>query len=231
LRHTKSIDGLALVAHLGKVSMILELPKTVDELAVRLGSKLRSQIRRAEREQPQVAWGGMELLPEFYRVFSQSMRDLGTPVYPRKFFQESCAAFEELASVLVVRAGGVVQAAAIIVRHRDGIEVPWAAATVTAKTAAINMKMYWELLKYSVEQGASYFDFGRSTVNSGTYRFKAQWGAVPHQLHWHYWLPTGTNIPQLNNANPQYARAAAIWRRMPLWCANLLGPYIVRNLP
>jgi FemAB-related protein (PEP-CTERM system-associated) len=231
LRHTGSIDGLALAVRLEKVSMIRELPKTVDELANGLGSKLRSQIRRTEREDPQVAWGGVELLPEFYRVFSESMHDLGTPVYPRKFFRESCSAFGDLASVLVVRVRGIVQAAAIVVRHRDRIEVPWAAATATAKTTAINMRMYWELLKFSVERGSSHFDFGRSTVNSGTYRFKAQWGAVPCQLHWHYWLPTGANIPQLNNANPKYAAAAAIWRRMPLWCANAIGPLIVRNLP
>ena len=93
------------------------------------------------------------------------------------------------------------------------------------------MRMYREMLKRSVESGASEFDFGRSTADSGTYRFKSQWGAVPRQLHWHYCLAPGDALPQLNHSNPKYARAAAIWRSMPLWCANLIGPRISRHLP
>ena len=126
---------------------------------------------------------------------------------------------------------GEVHAAAILVRHGSTIEVPWAVASPEGKRLSLNMRMYWELLRHSIAKGAQAFDFGRSSVDSGTYRFKAQWGAQPRQLHWHYWLPGGAPVPKLNQSNPKYARAAALWRRMPLWCANLLGPYIVRNLP
>ena len=56
-------------------------------------------------------------------------------------------------------------------------------------------------------------------------------GAEPVQLHWHYWLANGGELPKLNHSNPKYARAAALWRRMPLWCANLVGPRIARYLP
>jgi serine/alanine adding enzyme len=136
-----------------------------------------------------------------------------------------------LGAVLVIRVRGEAQAAAITVRHRRRIEVPWAATTPAAKPTALNMRMYWELLRSAIESGAESFDFGRSSVGSGTYRFKAQWGAVPRQLHWYYWLPAGATLPMLNHANPKYAMAAALWRRMPLWCANLLGPQIVRHLP
>lgn len=231
LRHVAPIDGLSLTDRLEKVSMILPLPRTEIELGKQLGAKLRSQIRRADRESPQIIWGSAECIPDFYRVFSRSMRDLGTPVYPRRFFDICFEAFGSLASILVVRVQGDVQAVALVVRHRDRIEVPWAAATPAAKRSAINMRMYWEMLKFALDRGAAAFDFGRSSIQSGTYRFKAQWGAVALQLHWHYWLPAGADIPQLNNSNPKYAMAGAIWRRMPLWCANALGPHIVRNLP
>jgi serine/alanine adding enzyme len=133
--------------------------------------------------------------------------------------------------VLVVKVGGVTQASAMLVRHGASIEVPWAAAVQEAKRNGINMRMYWELLTFSVGQGALSFDFGRSTVDSGTYRFKQQWGARPQQLYWHYWLPEGRPIPQLNQSNPKYALAGAIWRHMPLWCANRIGPLLVRSLP
>ena len=231
LRHTVPLAGVDLPERLDKVSMVLPLPTSEEALSKQLGSKLRSQIRRAEREQLEVAWGGVEQLGDFYRVFAPAMRDLGTPVYSRRFFHVACEAFAALGRVLVVRMRGEAHAAAIVVRHGGSLEVPWAAATPEAKRASVNMRMYWEMLRYAIASGAEAFDFGRSTVDSGTYHFKAQWGAQPRQLHWHYWLPAGAQIPKLNHSNPKYARAVALWRRMPLWCANLLGPYVVRNLP
>jgi FemAB-related protein (PEP-CTERM system-associated) len=230
LRHTSSIDGLTFPERTDKVSMVLELPDDEERLAKQLGSKLRSQIRRADREQPEIVWGGAELLPDFYSTFAAAMHDLGTPVYPRSFFKIVCESLNG-AVVLVCRVAGRAQAAAILVRHGDRIEVPWAAATREAKRGAINMRMYWEMLRYSIRSGAKQFDFGRSSVDSGTYRFKAQWGARPQQLRWHYWLPRSAEIPKLNPSNPRYALAVNVWRRIPLWCANLLGPHIVRNLP
>jgi len=234
LRHTEPWEASGLAERLDKVSMVLALPDSPETLSQALGAKLRSQIRRAERESLEIVWDeahGPEALAAFYRVFAPAMRDLGTPVYPRRFFRIACEALHGLSSVLVVRSGGVPQAAAIVVRHGRTIEVPWAAATVQAKRTAVNMRMYWELLSYAIRSGAHAFDFGRSTVDSGTYRFKAQWGAEPKQLHWHYWLAADAPLPKLNPSNPKYARAAALWRRLPLWCANLLGPHIVRHLP
>lgn len=230
LRHLRE-SGAGLAERRDKVSMMLELPPTMDELSKRLGSKLRSQIKKADKEAPEIQWGGAELVRDFYSVFAPSMHSLGTPVYPRRFFDIACTAFGELASILVVRVKGQVQAAAVLVRHGARIEVPWAAATEAGKRNSINMFMYRELLRYSIEQGAKVFDFGRSTVDSGTYRFKAQWGAQPVQLYWHYWLPQGAELPQLNNANPKFALAVQCWQRMPLWVANLLGPMISRSLP
>lgn len=231
LRHCAPQPELQLPERLDKVSMVLRLPRTETELAKQLGSKLRSQIKRAEREHPEVVWGGKELMDEFYAVFASGMHDLGTPVYSRKFFDVVCDAMAELLAVIVVRVGGRAQAAAVVIRHGSSIEVPWAAATEAAKRGALNMRMYWEMLRHAVDAGAETFDFGRSTSDSGTYRFKAQWGAEPVQLHWHYWLANGGELPKLNHSNPKYARAAALWRRMPLWCANLVGPRIARYLP
>ena len=162
LRRKNAVSGLSLPERLDKVSMVLPLPGDEDVLSKSLGSKLRAQIRRAERENPVVVWGGKELVAKFYSVFSPSMHGLGTPVLPRKFFE---------------------------------------------------------------------INFGRSTVDSGTYRFKKQWGAVPRQLRWYYWLPEGASIPTLNQSNPKFELAIRAWQRMPLWCANLVGPRILRNLP
>jgi FemAB-related protein (PEP-CTERM system-associated) len=231
LRHSAPVSGVDLAERLDKVSMVLSLPMSVEVLGKQLGSKLRSQIRRADREDIEILWGAQELIGDFYGVFAPAMHRLGTPVYPRRFFEVAFQALAQVASVLVVRMRGEVQAAAIVVRHGRALEVPWAAATEAAKALSVNMRMYWEMLRFAIASGVEAFDFGRSSIDSGTYRFKEQWGAKAVQLHWHYWLAAGSSPPKLNSSNPKYARAAALWRRMPLWCANILGPYIVRNLP
>lgn len=231
LRHVIALPDVPLVERLDKVSMILPLPASEAELAMQVGAKLRSQIKRGEREKLEIVWGGAELIPEFYRVFAPAMHALGTPVYPRRFFEVVFEALRDVSEILVVKMHGRVHAVAFLVNHSKNIEVPWAVASPEAKHGSVNMRMYWELLIRSIQKRAQAFDFGRSTIGSGTYRFKAQWGAVPQQLHWHYWLPQGAPVPKLNHSNPKYARAAAMWRKMPLWLANLAGPLIIRNLP
>ncbi len=231
LRHSAPMPTLSLPERLDKVSMVLPLPDSETALSKALGSKLRSQIRRAEREQPQVVWGGEELIPQFYRVFAAGMHQLGTPVYPQRFFEVVCQALQERCRLLVVRVDGLPQAVALVVNHGRRIEVPWAVATLEAKRNAVNMRMYWEMLRYAIDRGAEAFDFGRSSLNAGTYKFKAQWGARPHQLHGHYAMAGDAPLPQLNHSNPKYALATRVWQRMPLWCANLLGPRIARHLP
>lgn len=230
-RHSAQMPNAGLAERLDKVSMVLELPDSEQALAGKLGAKLRSQIRRGERENPEFVWGGSELLLDFYRVFAPAMHALGTPVYPRRFFEIVYDALNEVSNILIVKMKGRPEAVAFLVRHGKTMEVPWAVASPEAKRQSVNMRMYWELLVRSIRNGAQAFDFGRSTVGSGTYKFKAQWGAEPRQLHWHYWLPEGAAVPTLNQSNPKYARAAALWRRMPLWCANIIGPHLIRNLP
>ena len=231
LRHAAALPHMHLAERLDKVSMILPLPDSEQVLAKCLGGKLRSQIKRGGREKLELIWGGAELIPDFYRVFAPAMHALGTPVYPRRFFHVVYEALRDYSEILIVKMRGEPHAVAFLVNHGKNMEVPWAVASPEAKHASVNMSMYWELLSRSIKRGVEAFDFGRSTVESGTYRFKAQWGAVPHQLRWHYWLPAGAPVPKLNQSNPKYARAAAIWRRMPLWCANAIGPHIIRNLP
>lgn len=231
LRHTLAIPEMRLAERLDKVSMILPLPTSEQALSKQLGAKLRSQIKRGERERLEFVWGGSELIPDFYKVFAPAMHALGTPVYPRKFFEVVYDALRDVSEILIVRMWGQPHAVAFLVNHGKCMEVPWAVASPEAKRASVNMRMYWELLSHAVQKGIAEFDFGRSTVDSGTYRFKSQWGAVPHQLHWYYWLPAGSTVPMLNQSNPKYAIAAAMWRKMPSWIANLIGPLIIRNLP
>lgn len=213
-----------------KVSMRLELPGDAETLWRGFSSKLRAQVRRAEREGPVATIGGRELLPDFYRVFAHNMRDLGTPVYAPSFFDIICQRVPS-ARIVVIRLNDKPVSAAFLLGYRDMLEIPWASTLRSANPLGINMYLYWTVLRHAIRSGYSRFDFGRSTVDSGPYRFKKQWGATPVQLHWHYWLPAGIEMPRLNPANPKYRLAIASWKRLPVWVTRLLGPAIVKRLP
>ncbi len=218
-------------ARTDKVVMELALPTDVDVLHKAVGAKLRAQIKRPVREGATVVQGGAELLDDFYRVFSRNMRDLGTPVYAKRFFRLVLDAFAKDARIFVVHVGGQPTAAGLVVGHLQRLEIPWASSLREFNRIGVNMLLYAEVLRYAIESGYKVFDFGRSSKDGGTYRFKAQWGAKPRQLYWHYWLAPGHQMPALTPSNPKFDIAIRLWRKLPVSVANLVGPHIVRGLP
>jgi serine/alanine adding enzyme len=214
-----------------KVAMELALPPSVDQLWSDLGSNLRRKIKRPQKEGVQILHGNEELLPQFYRVFARNMRDLGTPVYPEAFFKSIIETFPNASSIIVLQLRRQPVAAIFLLGFKDRLEMPWVASVRKFNRLMINMLLYWEALRKGVGDGYEVFDFGRSTIDSGTYRFKGQWGARPKQLYWHYWSRDGKGLPGLTPDNPRYSAAIQIWRRLPLSLTNWLGPKIVKNLP
>lgn len=230
LRHTRQCFS-DLTAKRHKVAMLRRLETTVDAQWAALDRKIRNQVRKAEKSGLDVTVGGSELLPAFYEVFAHNMRDLGTPVYSRRFFAEVLAQFADVARLVVVRANGRAAAASLVHWHGSTIEVPWASARREFNPVCANILLYWQMVKVAVERGLHTFDFGRSTPNEGTFHFKKQWGAEPHELVWEYWTADGRATPQLNTKNPKFDLAIRIWQRLPVAVATAIGPPIVRNIP
>lgn len=214
-----------------KVNMVLDLPAELGILEKSLGSKLRSQVKRSQREGFEIFTGGIDILDDFYTVFSENMRDLGTPVYSKLFFKELLKTFEHNTKIIVLKLSGTPVSAAFLIGYQHQLEIPWASTLRRYNKYSPNMLLYWTVLKYAIETGYKKFDFGRSTTGSGTYKFKQQWGAVPVQQYWNYWLAEGNTMPKLNPDNDKFRLAIAIWKRLPLTITNLIGPSIVKNLP
>jgi serine/alanine adding enzyme len=214
-----------------KVAMRLALPATADAFWAALDRKVRNQVRKAEKSQLSATVGGAELLPEFYAVFAHNMRDLGTPVYSRRFFEVIFREFPESARVCLVRAGGTAIAASITIQWRDTIEVPWASSLREHRASSPNMLLYWAMLQHAIGAGCVTFDFGRSTPDEGTYHFKRQWGAEATPYAWEYLLLKGQALPDQSPNNPKFRMAVEAWKRLPVGVATRLGPMIVRSIP
>jgi FemAB-related protein (PEP-CTERM system-associated) len=227
LRHTAR-TLIAAPCRQHKVSMQLDLQPGMWE---RFDRKVRNQIRKAEKSGLSAESGGVDRLDDFYPVFARNMRDLGTPVYARRFFEEILRAFPERARVIVVRLGQEPVASAITFRTRETVEVPWASSLREHNALCTNHLLYWTAIQSAQEHGCRVLDFGRSTPNEGTFNFKKQWGAVPVPLHWEYpWIDRG-GIPDQGPTNPKFRAAIAVWKRCPVWLTRMVGPRIVRAIP
>lgn len=215
-----------------KVAMVLGLPQHADQLWETFTPKLRSQIRKPQKEGLFARVGGVEELDGFYKVFSINMRNLGTPVYSQGFFKMILDTFPESARICTVyneRQDPL--ASGFLIEFKGTVEIPWASSLREYNRQSPNMLLYWTALQDSCERGAKVFDFGRSSFGAGTYKFKEQWGASPKQLYWHYWLRDGGPLPELNPNNPKYQLAINVWKHIPLAITKWIGPAIVKNLP
>ena len=229
LRCTVQLD-LPVAATGDKVNLFLPLPNDPGRLWSQLDTKVRNQVRKAERSGLAVEFGQSEGLDDFYETFARNMRDLGSPVHARRFFQAILDAFGDQARIALVRKGEQAIGGLIALAFKDSLIVPWASSLRQYLSLCPNMLLYWEMLRSACVEGFQRFDFGRSSRNSGTYRFKRQWGAVEEPLFW-YTIPIGARPRQrLSSADPKGALLARLWRSLPLHATRWLGPHVRKYL-
>lgn len=224
-------EGLADNSLDKKVSMVLELPSTDEALEKQLGAKVRAQYKKAEEHVPTYKVGKLDLLDDFYNVFARNMRDLGTPVYSKNWFKDILCTPEIKSSILVVYMNRKPVSTGFLVGNNTTLEIPWASTIQSANGKNANMWMYRHILSYAIAEGYKFFDFGRSTMGAGTFKFKKQWGAKPYQHHWYYLLANETEKPELNPDNPKFKIFIFMWKLMPIWLTKIIGPHIIKNIP
>lgn len=217
-----------------KVRMLLSLADSSDNLLASFKSKLRSQIRKAEKNGLQVETGRTdELIAHFYAVYSINMRDLGSPVHARRWFERIVEYYDTNAVISVTYKDDLPIGAGLILKNGDTACIPWASTNQRYNRLAPNMLLYWSLLAHCADNGIRQFDFGRSTYNEGTYRFKKQWGAVPVPLNWQHTnedfaLQPVTSAAAGNSKTRELVEN--IWRKLPLALTIKAGatirPYI-----
>ncbi len=220
-----------LVARTDKVTFLLKLQPDAEVLWKSFDAKLRNLIRKSRRFGLAAQFGGEELLREFYKVFSRNMRDLGTPVWGIRFFESILRTFQDRARIVLVKKQGQSIAGGLVLYFKDRVYVPSASAYRSSLRYAPNYCLYWSCIEKGCREGYQYFDFGRSSRHSNTFRFKKQWVAEPTQLTWQYYLCRAKKVPAISPENPKYRLMIGLWRKLPVTVANILGPRVIRNFP
>ena len=209
-----------------KVRMLLDLPESAEALMKGFKSKLRSQIKKALKEGLKTEIGGLELLDDFYEVFLVNMRDLGSPVHPKELMESVLTANPNTSRIVVVYQKRKPLACSVVIGFADTLENPWASSLRKYSKLAPNMLLYWAMLEYACDKGFRYFDFGRSTPEEGTFKFKKQWGAKPVPLYWHYVYTGEKQNDNPISENEAYAKASQIWSKLPISITRIIGPHI-----
>jgi len=191
--------------------------------------KQRAMVRKAiQNGLTSVSDGDTDRL---HGIYAQSVLNLGTPVFPRRYFRLLGQAFPGAHDVVTVLHEGTPVAAVLNFHFREEVLPYYGGGTTAARALAANDFMYWEVMRRAgAERGARLFDFGRSKAGTGAHAFKQHWGFTPEPLHYAYQLREGATLPEHNPANPKYQLMIKAWRRLPLPVANLIGPHIVRGL-
>jgi len=174
---------------------------------------------------------GFDQMRNFYSLFAQSMRRLGTPVFPSRLFHNLFEEFPKHAQMMIVYNGTKPVSGVLSFFFRDTILPYYSGASPDAPGLAANNFMYWQLMKWAGEQGFRYFDFGRSKKGTGSCAFKSQWNMNMQALDYQVYLVKRKTIPNFSPLNQKFRMAIRIWKGLPLPVTNWLGPRIVRWFP
>lgn len=193
--------------------------------------KARAEVRKGLGFGHRVTVGrGPGDLAVHYACYSASVRNLGTPVFPRTLFCAMLEAFPESSDILTVWAGETPLASVFSFYH-DGAVLPfWGGGVFEARAARANEVMYYQLMLHARRQGMSRFDFGRSKTGSGPFSFKKNWGFEPQPLTYAAWTAPGAAARNIDPTDASYSRKIELWKKLPLPVANALGPWIARGL-
>jgi FemAB-related protein (PEP-CTERM system-associated) len=161
-----------------------------------------------------------------YRVYSESVRNLGTPVFPRALFQAALDAFGDDADILTIYKGSQPVASVLSLYFGGTVYPYWGGGTAEARTLRANELMYYELMRHAAARGCTRFDFGRSKLGTGAFSYKKNWGFEPEPL---VYAVRGTGR-DTNPLSAKYRLQVALWKKLPLGLANLVGPAIARGL-
>lgn len=212
-----------------KIRMRLALPQTTDMLFSSFPAKLRSQIRKPQKEGCVSKNGGLELLDDFYEVFVHNMRDLGSPVHTKALMKSMLTHDPQHIRIFVIYHNNIPAACSMVCGYKDSLVNPWASFKRTYQKIAPNMLLYWEMLSFAINNNYKFFDFGRSTPGEGTFKFKEQWGAKPEQLYW-YTCSRNKLLDKEEVSDGSKGSFIKMWQRVPLPVTKIIGPLIRRNI-
>ncbi|WAT18499.1 FemAB family PEP-CTERM system-associated protein [Aurantiacibacter sp. MUD11] len=200
-----------------------------DEQLKWIPRKQRAEVRKGLRKNLRVTTGTAPVdRRAHYAVYAESVRNLGTPVFPKSLFDAVLDSLD--ADILTVWDGQDPVASVLSLYHGGAVMPYWGGGTWAARQLRGNDRMYFELMLHGRHRGCDRFDFGRSKTGSGAYHFKKNWGFEPEPLSYATWTALGHEARDADPTSDRHQARISLWKRLPLPIANRIGPLIARGL-
>jgi FemAB-related protein, PEP-CTERM system-associated len=171
-----------------------------------------------------------EKVDRHYKAYSESLRNLGTPVFSKHYLHVLKDAFGDACDIVTIVKEGRVVASVLNFYYRDEVLPYYGGGTQEARAVAGNDFMYWQVMERAREKGCRLFDFGRSKRGTGAFDFKTYWGFEPEPLFYEYFLVKGKEVPNLSPTNAKFSKAIDLWRKLPLKLTQIAGPPVAKYL-
>ena len=204
------------------------LPTTTEETLKAIPRKQRAVVRKAI--QHGLTSTIETSLEPFFSLYAESLRDHGTPMFPRKYFSALIKYFGNSVEILSIYDKTRPVCSVLCFIHKNEVLPYYAGGNKTSRGLGGHDFMYWEVMRRAVDRHLTSFDFGRSKIDTGAYAFKRNWGFEPTPLTYSWHVRTGHTIPEHNPLNPKYRLMIAAWKHLPVKLANLIGPHLIRGL-
>jgi len=215
----------------GFVTFEKELPARAEDVYRTFPKKAREALNQATKKHRLEAdfHGDPDV---FYDLLARSYRNLGTPVFPKSFFEAMCREFPESASILLVRHDGRPVAGVLSMAFRDLMMPLYSGEADDASHLRPNNFKYFRLMEHAVELGLKRFDFGRSRAkNEGVVQFKLNQGFPMEELPYQIDVLGGRGGAAPDPQSGAFRIVRRLWSRLPHRIAARLGPRLVRYFP
>ena len=200
-----------------------------DALLLDIPRKQHAVVRKSLKSELTCTWETD--VDTFYQLYSVSVRNLGTPVFPKKMFVMFLEEFGEDVSVQVIRTPSGEPVASLLSFYHGQTVLPYyAGGTTEARRYGAHDFMYYKLMCRAVGQGYSLFDFGRSKDGTGPFKFKRNWGFTPTFLEYETKTAAGVEKKDVSPTNKKFELMVTVWKKLPLPVANFIGPFLSRHL-
>lgn len=210
-------------------TFIRTLADNDDDQLLAIPRKQRAVIRKSLKNAMTTQWEGD--LEVFYDLYAQSVLSLGTPVFPTKLFQVLKSEFADAVQVQLTLSAEGKPVASLMSFYFNGTVMPYyAGGTSEVRRFGAHDFMYFNLMLHARERGCTHFDFGRSKIDSGPYKFKKNWGFEPSPLSYCTRLMPGAKQPNVSQQSGPYATMSNVWKKLPLGLSKTLGPSLARHL-
>lgn len=208
---------------------LMPISESEQEILSSIKKKQRANVRQSLKNN--LVAEKISDVDSVHRIYSESVRNLGTPVFPKKFFASLKSTFGDDVDLMSVKKDGVPVSAVLSFYYKDTVLPYYGGGSPDARQLKSNDFMYYTLMcRAKTEKGSNIFDFGRSKNDSGSGKYKKTWGIEPQPLYYYCQLIEANSLPNLSPDNPKYKYFIQVWKKLPLFISERLGPYLSKYL-